>query len=64
MKNVIDEGKWKYLAVECLLCYLFCRLKMSFTNRLELSVGNEILRINDDKRFVSTVPLRDRMVIT
>ena len=35
---------------------------MSFTNRLELSVGNEVLRPNEDRRLVSAVPLRDRMV--
>lgn len=38
------------------------RLKLSYTNRLELSVGNEVLRPNEDKRLVSTIPLRDRMV--
>lgn len=35
---------------------------MSFTNRLELSVGNEVLRPNEDRRLVAAVPLRDRMV--
>ena len=43
--------------------YIVCyRLKMSFTNRLELSVGNEVLRPNEDRRLVAAVPLRDRMV--
>ena len=46
-----------------LLIYIIShRLKMSFTNRLELSVGNEVLRPNEDRRLVSAVPLRDRMV--
>jgi len=38
------------------------RLKLSYSNRLELSVGNEILRPNEDRRLVSNIPLRDRMV--
>ena len=38
------------------------RLKLSANNHLELSVGNEILRQNEDKRLVASVPLRDRMV--
>ena len=39
-----------------------CRKKLSYSNRIELSIGNEILRPNDDKRLVSNIPLRDRMV--
>lgn len=52
---------------ECLALvrrHILQKLKMSFTNRLELSVGNEVLRPNEDRRLVSAVPLRDRMVIT
>lgn len=39
-----------------------CRLKLSYQSRLELSVGNEVLRVVDDRRLVSAVPLRDRAV--
>ena len=38
------------------------RLKLSYSSRVELSVGNEILRPSEDKRIVSNIPLRDRMV--
>ena len=55
----------------CILicCTLYCiymcaRLKLSYQSRLELSVGNEVLRIEDDRRLVSAVPLRDRTVCT
>ena len=40
----------------------FSRLRLSYTSRLELSVGNEILRPSEDRRIVSNIPLRDRMV--
>ena len=40
----------------------FARLKLSYQSRLELSVGNEVLRVVDDRRLVSAVPLRDRAV--
>ena len=50
------------MKISIFMINFYYRLKMSFTNRLELSVGNEVLRPNDDRRLVSAVPLRDRMV--
>ena len=44
--------------------YMCARLKLSYQSRLELSVGNEVLRVVDDRRLVSAVPLRDRAVCT
>ncbi|XP_064393950.1 probable ubiquitin carboxyl-terminal hydrolase FAF-X [Halichondria panicea] len=44
--------------------HIMQKLKLSGNNHLELSVGNELLRQNEDKRLVASVPLRDRMVIT
>ena len=41
---------------------LSLRLKLSYQNRLELSVGNEVLRVADDRRLVSSIPLRERSV--
>lgn len=43
------------------LCVV-ARLKPSSSNCLELSVGNDVLRPNEDKRLVAAIPLRDRMV--
>ena len=40
------------------------RLKLTYQGRLELCVGNEVLRATDDQRLVSAIPLRDRMVRT
>ena len=40
------------------------RLKLTYQGRLELCVGNEVLRATDDRRLVSAIPLRDRMVRT
>lgn len=42
--------------------HIMQKLKLSYQNRLELSVGNEVLRTADDRRVVSAVPLRDRAV--
>ena len=44
--------------------HILQRLKLSYQSRLELSVGNEVLRVTDDRRVVSAVPLRDRAVNT
>jgi ubiquitin carboxyl-terminal hydrolase 9/24 len=43
--------------------HILQRLKLSYQSRLELSVGNEVLRVVDDRRLVSAVPLRDRAVL-
>ena len=42
-------------------CYS-CRLKLSSSSRLELSINNELLHSSDDKRLVSSVPLRNSSV--
>ena len=42
--------------------HILQRLKLSYQSRLELTVGNEVLRVTEDRRLVSAVPLRDRVV--
>lgn len=47
----------------CWYCYMYNRLKGSLqAARLDLYVNGEILCPSDDKRLISQVPLRDRMV--
>ncbi len=52
------------LVMHCWRVLSLCRLKHPSVSSLELSVGNDVLRLEDDKRLVSSIPLRDRMVRT
>ena len=47
-----------------LMCvgFLLIRMKLSSSSRLELSINNELLHSSDDKRLVSSVPLRNSSV--
>ena len=47
-----------------LMCvgFILVRMKLSSSSRLELSINNELLHSSDDKRLVSSVPLRNSSV--
>ena len=42
--------------------FVLVRMKRSSSSRLELSINNELLHSSDDKRLVSSVPLRNSSV--
>ena len=67
LKNLVHVHLYMYTCT-CTVVYLYClsflRINVHDSSKLELVVGNEIIRKNENYRYViaASIPLRDKMV--